>query len=492
MVQERTISTEIDLKHQMPESDINKYITDINEQGIKIHPKIWQKDSNYLQLNGEGAYIKNSDNDLLAEFTANNMQIGQEKNGHSRIEITKDGLDVKIRREDSDIELAHMGPGKSARQDGSISNNVPYYSIGLRENSDNDYDPNSTYTKGETCIYNDEVYVCNTEISTPEAWNSNHWRFAIGGYSNAEGYRTIASGVYSHAEGTYTIALGSNSHAEGQGSKSLGDNSHAEGQSSKSFGVRSHAEGFQTYAIGYNSHAEGSNTYAEGEDAHAEGNKTIANGESSHAQNFYTIAGYDNQTVIGKYNDNQSNNAFEIGNGINKRSNAFTVDWDGNVKAQGWAGFVQMFAGATEPEGWKFCNGQTLPKSDYPELFAAIGTAYNDGTEASTDFRLPDLRGRTPIGVGQGAGLSNRTRGQKVGAETHKLEVTQIPSHSHTAHYYAANRGSGNTGTRLGPYGYTTYPDNHVQVGPTGGGQAHNNMQPSLGVNFIICTGKTS
>lgn len=336
---------------------------------------------------------------------------------------------------------------------------------------------------------------------------------AIGEGSHAEGNKTEAGGIYSHAEGSVVYATGKYSHAEGYKTEASDNTAHAEGNSTKATAQNAHAEGASTHASVYNSHAEGSAskaaggsshaegyyTYARGNSSHSEGYKTEARGDYSHTQNEETIAKYEAQTAIGKYNSNNQNNAFEIGNGsydsatdMETRSNAFTVDWDGNVKAQGWAGFIQMYAGATEPEGWKFCNGQTLKKSDYPELFAAIETTYNDGTEASTDFRLPDLRGRTPIGVGQGAGLSNRTRGQKVGAENHTLEVTQIPSHSHTAHYYTAKRGTGSTNTRLGPYGYTTYPDNHVQVGLTGGGQAHNNMQPSLGVNFIICTGKTS
>lgn len=162
-----------------------------------------------------------------------------------------------------------------------------------------------------------------------------------------------------------------------------------------------------------------------------------------------------------------------------------------DVFIQPWAGVIQMFAGATAPAGWLFCDGSEVAAADYPLLYAVIGDTYGAASDAS-HFLLPDLRGRAPIGAGQGTRLSNRTLGEKVGAETHTLNVNQIPSHSHTAHYATATRGSGSTNTRLGPYSYTTYPDDHVQVGYTGGGQAHNNMQPSIGINFIICTGEPS
>ena len=129
----------------------------------------------------------------------------------------------------------------------------------------------------------------------------------VGAMSAAEGYNIIASGYISHAEGYYTIASGKYSHAEG---------------------------GYHTTASGESSHAEGDRTTASGYASHAEGSDTIARGSHSHAQNDGTTAGYRDQTAIGKYNDNQSDNAFEIGNGTddNNRSNAFTVDWDGNVE----------------------------------------------------------------------------------------------------------------------------------------------------------------
>ena len=95
----------------------------------------------------------------------------------------------------------------------------------------------------------------------------------------------------------------------------------------------SHAEGADTTASGSYAHAEGYGSASSGTYSHAEGLLTEASGDMSHAQNYGTVAGHDNQTAIGKYNDNNQNNAFEVGNGTaeNARSNAFAVKWDGTI-----------------------------------------------------------------------------------------------------------------------------------------------------------------
>lgn len=190
---------------------------------------------------------------------------------------------------------------------------------------------------------------------------------SIGNYSHAEGSRTTAKGKFSHAEGSSSEALGNcshvegfnctteiyatcahaeghgttarkeYSHAEGGGTDAIGTCSHAEGFTSTSSGDYSHSEGINTTASGAYSHSEGGNTTASGSGAHAEGTGSIASGGWSHAQNYKTVAGYEAQTTIGKYNDNQQGTAFEIGNGRDddNRSNAFEVDWSGNVNASG-------------------------------------------------------------------------------------------------------------------------------------------------------------
>ena len=141
---------------------------------------------------------------------------------------------------------------------------------------------------------------------------------SVGAMSFAEGENVVASGEASHAEGSYSTASGKYSHAEGSG-RASGEGSHAEGNGR---------------ASGWVSHAEGIDTVASGITSHAEGYGTVAYGAASHAQNWGTKASSDYQTAIGKFNDSQGDTAFEIGNGTSDsdRSNAFSVDWDGEMR----------------------------------------------------------------------------------------------------------------------------------------------------------------
>lgn len=194
-----------------------------------------------------------------------------------------------------------------------------------------------------------------------EVFNSTD-NIATGQYAHAEGYGTKASGDYSHAEGRNTQATSPETHAEGNGSKATGWVSHAEGNATTASGDCSHAEGSATTASGKWSHAEGINSVASGETSHAEGNATEATGSGahsegmgthaknqgahaeggyttaskaySHAEGFQTLASSMNQHVQGKYNaeDRASTYAHIVGNGTSsKRSNAHTLDWDGNA-----------------------------------------------------------------------------------------------------------------------------------------------------------------
>lgn len=179
----------------------------------------------------------------------------------------------------------------------------------------------------------------------------------IGIMSFAEGHDTIASGMKSHAEGWNTTASG----------------------------YYSHAEGVNCIASGNGSHAEGTGNTASGDDSHAEGALTTASGNDSHAQNYDTIAGYWAQTAIGKYNDNQLNNAFEIGNGTSDsaRSNALTVDWDGNVvatsvkKSLGYTGEYITIAGNQTPSE---SAGQVSLSTSYKNCFPT--NKYSESTSS--------------------------------------------------------------------------------------------------------------
>lgn len=160
---------------------------------------------------------------------------------------------------------------------------------------------------------------------------------AHGNYSHAEGNSTQANGESSHGEGHGTTASGFASHAEGHGTEATDETSHAEGKTTHATGVGSHAEGIDTQAKGYASHAQNQSNIAEGPNSHAEGFKTKANGQNSHAEGESTIANGYSQHVQGRYNIANETSAFIIGNGKNEnnRSNAMTVDWDGNAKFAG-------------------------------------------------------------------------------------------------------------------------------------------------------------
>ena len=82
------------------------------------------------------------------------------------------------------------------------------------------------------------------------------------------------------------------------------------------------------------------------------------------------------------------------------------------------------------PRGWASCSGQLLPIAQYNAVFALLGT--NFGGDGVTTFGLPDLRGRSAVGTGQGPGLSDYSLGQRGGAESATLTVNQMPSHSHS------------------------------------------------------------
>ena len=162
---------------------------------------------------------------------------------------------------------------------------------------------------------------------------------ASGEVSHSEGGNTIASGEVSHAEGDSTEASGYASHSEGAGTTASGDFSHAEGGGTTASGSNSHAEGEYATASGIDSHAEGTGTTASGNLSHAEGEETTASGYASHAEGCDTKASSDYQHVQGQYNIEDTENRYLhiVGNGSSdtERSNAHTLDWNGNAWYKG-------------------------------------------------------------------------------------------------------------------------------------------------------------
>jgi len=156
-------------------------------------------------------------------------------------------------------------------------------------------------------------------------------------------------------------------------------------------------------------------------------------------------------------------------------------------------GEIRMFAGNFAPQGWAFCDGQLLAVSQNDALFSLLGTIY--GGDGRTTFGLPDLRGRLPIHMGQGAGLSSRPIGQKSGQESVTVNTNELPTHTHT--YQASKDIAGDptgTGGVLGEspsitlYRATTpnVPMNANAITAVGGSGSHTNLMPFLCVNFIV------
>lgn len=146
----------------------------------------------------------------------------------------------------------------------------------------------------------------------------------------------------SFTEGQGTTASGGRAHAEGFSTTASGDDSHAEGRMTTATGIYgAHAEGYQSQATGNSSHAEGRMNVASGANSHAEGENSVASGEVSHASGLGSVAQGFHQTVVGQYNTKQgtptsktnTDLAFVLGNGTSDvvRSNALSVDWDGNT-----------------------------------------------------------------------------------------------------------------------------------------------------------------
>ncbi|HEY5067729.1 MAG TPA: tail fiber protein [Xanthobacteraceae bacterium] len=148
---------------------------------------------------------------------------------------------------------------------------------------------------------------------------------------------------------------------------------------------------------------------------------------------------------------------------------------------------IKIMSFGFAPKGWALCNGQLLPINQNQALFSLLGTTY--GGDGRVNFGLPNLQGRTPTHMGNGM-----TLGERGGEQAHTLSIAEIPGHIH-----AANASSVNTNGLPSPVNNYFGGANNVYhspasltsilpstVTPSGGSQAHNNMQPYLTLNFCI------
>lgn len=176
-------------------------------------------------------------------------------------------------------------------------------------------------------------------------------------------------------------------------------------------------------------------------------------------------------------------------------------------------GDFRMTTGATlDSSAWLLCDGKTYSRSDYPDLnkyLSANNYPYGSG-DGSTTFQVPNFSGRVPVGPGTGTGggssgaagttpsggstLTARKSGDWGGAETHTLSTTEMPAHTHGpfAPGTRTTAGGGDvTGTGVPPHNSTPAAGAtgwNITTPSTGGGNAHNNVQPFLVCNFYIKT----
>ena len=158
-----------------------------------------------------------------------------------------------------------------------------------------------------------------------------------------------------------------------------------------------------------------------------------------------------------------------------------------------YVGEIRMFAGNFAPNGWMFCEGQTLPISENETLFNLIGTTY--GGDGQETFMLPNLQSRVPIHMGTGPSGTTYQLAEASGVEQVTLTSQQIPGHTHP---FTATTTGGSINT---PGGNCVAESAAVKIflsdvaagtmstsaiSPAGGSQPHENCQPFLCINFII------
>jgi microcystin-dependent protein len=168
------------------------------------------------------------------------------------------------------------------------------------------------------------------------------------------------------------------------------------------------------------------------------------------------------------------------------------------------SGTIKLYAGGTAPTGYLICDGTAVSRTTYADLFAVLSTTYGSG-DGSTTFNVPDFRRRVPVGAGgTGTATLGNARGNTGGAETHTITEAQLPAHKHFAFADVASTSATATNVTSSTQSTRELNDGTSSsnfrikststaatlglTSSTGNGEAHNNMQPSLIVNYIIKT----
>lgn len=168
-------------------------------------------------------------------------------------------------------------------------------------------------------------------------------------------------------------------------------------------------------------------------------------------------------------------------------------------------GDVKYSIRSDDHQGWIKCDGRSLSRTTYSDLFEIIGITY--GSDNATTFKLPDCRGRVLGAIGAGSGLTSRSAGSLIGSETHTMTIPEMPSHSHTindpghSHSYTNNTNDQNTDNafasetaadQLDLSQTTGSSTTGITVNNTGGGNAFNIMQPTAFLGNVFMFTKTN
>jgi microcystin-dependent protein len=172
-----------------------------------------------------------------------------------------------------------------------------------------------------------------------------------------------------------------------------------------------------------------------------------------------------------------------------------------NGREDGYIGEIILYAGLSEPKGWAFCDGRLMNLKTNSALFSILGNTYG-GNASQFTFALPDLRDKAPLCWGKGRGLTERELGATGGAATVTLNEDQLPTHTHqvlgttvaandvdpASGIWALGGGETRGGVPYYSNGFSkTTKMNKDAFGFAGGGSPHNNLQPYMGLGFLIC-----
>ena len=322
--------------------------------------------------------------------------------------------------------------------------------------------------------------------------------------AHAEGTSTQAIGNNSHAEGSYTFAVGNNSHSEGgqldtdHPTAAIGEFSHAEGQGTQAKGLATHSEGRNNIAEGNYSHVEGRDNFAYGvtshvegticqtgeaaTNAHAEGHGTKALGVASHSEGWGTQANSDYQHVQGRWNlvDTKNIYAHIVGNGnvdrtdpnnpVTTRSNAHTVDWDGNA----WfAGEVtvgenkEVLAKKSEvPTVQDWAQAETKPTYTADEIVGIVGKKIANTGEIFNDY----IRNEAAA-YAHAEGYDTKAIEQYAHAEGNGSQASGKISHAEGRFTYAVGGNSHSEGNTTRALGTASHAEGYQTV--SGGNNSH-------------------